>query len=83
MKKILFPLLALFFLYGCEPPKVESIEEKHCLVDSVKFYPIGTIHTLQIDPVWKGTTDCGIQFSSRTEVEVGDTFFYKIVTYKK
>lgn len=53
------------------------------MIDSVKFYPMGTINTLQLDPIWKGTTECGIVFSSRKRMEVGDTFYYKIITYKK
>jgi hypothetical protein len=83
MKKVLFPLLSILFLYSCETPKVKSVEEKWCLIDSVKFYPTGTIHTLQLDPVWKGTTECGIEFSSRREMSVGDTFYYKIITLEK
>lgn len=43
-----------------------------CIITSVKHYSTGEMNTLQIDPIWKVSTECGV-YKLRYPKEVGDT----------
>jgi hypothetical protein len=85
MKKVYFIIGTIFTLaaFGCESPKVAEVIEKDCVITEVEYFQIGQKHTLQIDPEWRVTTDCGTTHTSRQAMRVGDTVQIKIVKYKK
>ncbi len=70
MKKLIY--IVAIALASCTQRSYND-ETTKCVVTQVEFYPIGSINTVQVDPLWKAKTDCNFDFSSRNPIRVGDT----------
>ena len=80
--KNLFTLILLSVLFFSCKSNVKRIlvERKTCTVVNVQYFSTGTKHTLQTDPEWHATTDCGVKITFHHPVESGDTL--TLETYK-
>ena len=70
MKNLIY--LIAIILCSCSNASFTDTEIK-CTITEVQYYPIGSINTVQVDPVWKAKTSCNFDISSRRELNVGDT----------
>jgi hypothetical protein len=70
MKKLIY--LIAIALCSCSNPSFTDTETK-CRITEVQYFPIGSINTVQVDPVWKAKTSCNFDISSRHKLNVGDT----------
>jgi hypothetical protein len=65
-----------FSLFSCKEKTkdLKNYEKRPCIILSVKHYGVGERNTLQVDPQWIATTECG-DFTLRTPVEEQDTLW--------
>ena len=70
MKKLIY--IVAIALASCTQ-RPYSDESTKCVVTQVEYYPIGSISTVQVDPLWKAKTSCNFDFSSRKPIAIGDT----------
>lgn len=70
MKKLIY--IAAIVLCSCNNASFTDTETK-CTITEVHYYPIGSISSVQVDPVWKAKTSCNFDISSRHVLNVGDT----------
>lgn len=70
MKKLLY-LIAIVLCSCNSQPFTDTLTK--CVVTEVKYYPIGSISTVQVDPIWRAKTDCNFEIGSRKQLSIGDT----------
>jgi hypothetical protein len=83
MKHLSILLLLAASFASCENYKSKLIEKKACIVTSVEEFSPGQRNTMQVDYEWHAVTDCGMSFTSRKHIEVGDTIQVEYHKYVK
>jgi hypothetical protein len=84
MRKIIFLVLSILFLYSCgETTKPIQSDTIKAVVDSVWVKKPGEINTMQVDYIYFAKTKEGKEVSSRNTIRVGDTLTFIYNKYKK